>query len=118
MATQTTQRTTQTFFNLPQAAVPDTQQAYFGTPQKHTIQTNWYTFEDQPLSLQTFTDVLADRIPVVREKGFLTPDERQRMLEVVKTHNIVSVSHIQAVNDWVLTRNSRELTMRSSHGRV
>lgn len=117
MATQTAQNT-QTFFNLPQVAAPDTNNAFFGTPQKHAIHTNWYTFEDQPLSLQSLIDVLADRLPVVREKGFLTPDEREKMLEVVKTHDIVRLSqHYISIESILMTRR-RENMMRRIHGHV
>lgn len=80
---------TKTFFNLPQVASSDNEKAFFSIPEKHFVHTNWYTFEDQPLSMGSLIDVLANRIPVVREPRILTADERRKMLEVVKTHNLV-----------------------------
>jgi hypothetical protein len=80
---------TKTFFNLPQVAASDNENPFFSIPEKHTVHTNWCTFEDQPLSMGSLIDVFANRIPAIREPRILTVDERRKMLEVVKTHNLV-----------------------------
>ncbi|ORY71361.1 uncharacterized protein BCR38DRAFT_416567 [Pseudomassariella vexata] len=73
-------------FQPAQLATSDKEKGVFGITEQHTVQTNWYTFEDRPLSLASFIDVFMNRVPVVREPGFLTPEERRKMLEVVRTH--------------------------------
>lgn len=80
-----------TFFNLPSAgAASHADEHIFGLSEKHNVQTNWRTFEDQSLSLGSLIDVFAGRIPVVRVPGFLTPNEREKMLQIVKEHQLVS----------------------------
>jgi hypothetical protein len=84
-----------TFFNLPQEASLDRQAAFFGKPEKHTVETNWHTFADQPLNSRSFVDVLANKTPVVREKAFLTQDECDKMLKIVQTHSLVRILSIE-----------------------
>ncbi|KAI9686196.1 MAG: hypothetical protein M1822_003851 [Bathelium mastoideum] len=83
---------TKTFFNLPSArAAPDLREKpIFDDVPKSNISTSWRTFEDQRISSQSLIDVFANRIPVVRVKNFLSKEERDRMLEIVSTHNIGS----------------------------
>lgn len=77
-----------TFFNLPSRDASKIEKAFFDPPHKHNIQTNWKTFEDQPMTTTSVMDVFANRTPVVREQGFLTPQECERMLQIVKTHEL------------------------------
>lgn len=84
---------TKTFFNLPQVAASVNEKAFFGTPEKHTIHTNWHTFEDQSLSLGSLIDVFANRIPAVRVPKILTGAERRKMLEIIKTQNLVFAAY-------------------------
>ncbi|TVY84948.1 hypothetical protein LSUE1_G002741 [Lachnellula suecica] len=79
---------TKNFFNLPQSVTSISEKHKIGTPKQHAIYTNWSTFEDQSLSRRSLLDVFTDRIPVVREQGILTVDERKRMLEIVRTHDL------------------------------
>jgi hypothetical protein len=81
----------QTFFNLPAANAVNNvhQKELFGNPFTRDIPTNWSTFTDQKLTSRSLIDVFANRTPVVRVKGFLDPEECQRMLQVVRTHDIV-----------------------------
>jgi hypothetical protein len=82
-----------TFFNLPSAGTAShANEHIFGLSEKHNVQTNWRTFEDQPLSMGSLIDVFAGRIPVVRVPDFLTQDEREKMLEIVKEHQLVSAT--------------------------
>jgi hypothetical protein len=81
---------TATFFNLPSRDVSQVNKNTFFDPSpKNNIQTNWKTFGDQPMTLASLLGVFANRIPVVRERGFLTQDECQKMLEIIKTHELV-----------------------------
>lgn len=81
---------TKTFFNLPSAtAASDLHGHYFGLSPKQNVQTNWHTFEDQPMSLESLIDVFANRIPVFRVPGWLSPEECERMMQIMKTHDIV-----------------------------
>lgn len=82
---------THAFFNLPAAGEAShvNEKAYFGDSTKHSVQTNWRTFEDQPLSTESMTDLFANRIPVARVQEFLKPDELEKMLKVCSTHELV-----------------------------
>jgi hypothetical protein len=86
--------TTQTFFNLP-AREGNVSSAggeidYFSPPSKYNLQTSWRTLQDQALTRTSVLDVFANRVPVLREKSFLSAAECARMLEIVATHEIVS----------------------------
>ncbi|OTB12663.1 hypothetical protein K445DRAFT_76877 [Daldinia sp. EC12] len=78
------------FYNLPLdvASLAITKSFFANNPRKHGIQTNWITFEDQGMTSDTMMDLFANRIPVVRQHGFLSSVECERMLEVLKTHKM------------------------------
>ncbi|KAH8647282.1 hypothetical protein BX600DRAFT_443488 [Xylariales sp. PMI_506] len=76
----------QRFFNLSKDRNAAYERSYFGAPALHTISTNWWTFVDQPLTAGNVIDLFANRIPVIRQKGFLQPEELSRMLDILKTH--------------------------------
>ena len=79
------------FFNLPQATLNKdmTGSSYFGAPKQHSLTTNWKTLEVQPMNKKSLFDVFAGTVPVVRQKDFLSNEECKRMVEVLKTHDIV-----------------------------
>ncbi|KAM0193798.1 hypothetical protein ACHAPI_007449 [Fusarium lateritium] len=76
------------FFNLLGAEPMEHDETYFGSPASQTIATNWRTFQDQPLTSSNIVDLVANRIPVIRHEGFLKTAELERMLEVVKLHQL------------------------------
>ncbi|KAI1802051.1 hypothetical protein F4811DRAFT_531399 [Daldinia bambusicola] len=78
------------FYNLPlDAASPAITKSFFvNMPRKHGIQTNWTTFEDEKMTVNAMMDLFANKIPVVRQQGFLSSEECERMLEVLKTHKM------------------------------
>ncbi|KAK6511886.1 hypothetical protein TWF481_000790 [Arthrobotrys musiformis] len=78
----------QLFFNLPQRNGTVDEKSYFGPVALQTVPTNWRTFEDQPLTKSNIIDLFANRIPVVRQKNFLNQDELNKMLEIVKAHEL------------------------------
>ncbi|GAD98458.1 hypothetical protein SNOG_14103 [Paecilomyces variotii No. 5] len=51
---------------------------------------NWTTFETRSISRQNFQDLLQNRIPDVRVRRFLSADECQSLVKIIKTHEIVS----------------------------
>lgn len=59
------------------------------------------------MSLETLIDVFANRIPVVRSSNFLTRDECDKMLEIVKAHQLVSntFTTISALLTWAGSSN-------------
>jgi hypothetical protein len=87
----TTTEAPRNFFNLPSAKplAKVSEQEVFGPSSTSNVTTNWSTFKDQPISAQSLIDLFANRTPVVRVKEFLTAAERERMLEVVRTHEFV-----------------------------
>jgi hypothetical protein len=111
----------QTFFNLGsfQAETQFDTNALFGPSTAKNVATNWKTFEDQPISPRSLMDVFANRTPVVRVKEFLTQDECERMLQVVRTHKLVSmpdntiITHELQLNQEKLNRVP---TMLRTHG--
>ncbi|KAK8066213.1 signal transduction protein [Apiospora hydei] len=52
------------------------------------VKTNWSTFEDQQMNGHTVSQLLSNQIPVVRAKGFLTLEECEKMLAILKTHEM------------------------------
>ncbi|KAK7911859.1 signal transduction protein [Apiospora marii] len=79
----------QTFFNLPaQGSMNDAD--FFGSPPQHSLQTNWRTFHDQPVTADSVIDLFANRVPVLREKGLLSAEECDKMLQIVNTHELGS----------------------------
>ncbi|KAK7966862.1 uncharacterized protein PG986_001139 [Apiospora aurea] len=58
---------------------------------EYSVKTNWSTFVDQQMTGHTASQLLSNQIPVVRAKGFLTPEECEKMLAILKTHEIVSM---------------------------
>ncbi|KUJ21136.1 uncharacterized protein LY89DRAFT_778752 [Mollisia scopiformis] len=77
------------FFNLTLGVNSEASEEYFfGASEKHSLQTNWKTFDEQPLSSASFMDLLANTIPLVRAKKFLTSEECKKMLETIRTHQI------------------------------
>jgi hypothetical protein len=96
----------QTFFNLSSVKAASTfdKNALFGPSTAGNVPTNWKTFEDQDLSARSLIDVFANRAPVIRVKEFLTADERERMLQVVRTHKLVSslITKIMAPNPQLI----------------
>lgn len=79
----------QTFFNLPQRKDTTEEKSHFGPTIMQTMQTHWRTLKDQPLTSDTIIDLLANRIPVIRQESFFTPEELSKMLAIVRTHEIV-----------------------------
>ncbi|KAF3764030.1 hypothetical protein M406DRAFT_280107 [Cryphonectria parasitica EP155] len=84
------------FFNLP--AVLDANHAngshverVLGPRQNHVLHTHWRTLDDQSMSSSALMDAFANDIPLVRQRGFLTPEECEKMLDIVKTHKIVGL---------------------------
>jgi hypothetical protein len=86
--------TTQTFFNLParegNVSSAGGEVDYFSPPAKYNLQTSWRTLQDQAITRTSVLDVFANRVPVLREKSFLSAAECARMLEIVALHEIVS----------------------------
>ncbi|EAT78340.2 hypothetical protein SNOG_14103 [Parastagonospora nodorum SN15] len=84
--------TTQTFFNLPAREGSDSgagvESDYFSAPSKYNLQTSWRTLQDQAITRTSVLDVFANRVPVLREKSFLSAAECARMLEIVASHEI------------------------------
>ncbi|PVI05771.1 hypothetical protein DM02DRAFT_684176 [Periconia macrospinosa] len=82
--------TTQTFFNLPaRDANAGGEVDYFSPPPTYSVKTNWRTLQDQPITLSSILDLFANRIPVLREKSFLSAAECAKMLEIVETHKLL-----------------------------
>jgi hypothetical protein len=81
------------FYNLPlNAAAPATTESFFqGKARQYDIQTNWSTFEDQEMTKNAMMSLFANEIPVVRQKHFLSPDECETLLEILKTHQMVYI---------------------------
>lgn len=52
-------------------------------PNKLQITSNWSTLEDKPLTRESLAELFANSIPCVRHKGFLSPKECERMVEIV-----------------------------------
>lgn len=79
------------FFNLPQATLTKDMagSSYFGAPKQHNLTTNWKTLEVQAMNKQSLFDVFAGTIPVIRQKDFLSKEECEKMVKVLKTHDIV-----------------------------
>lgn len=79
------------FFNLPEATILKQQEdkAYWGPIQKHNFETRWATIHEQDLNRQSLFDVFAGTLPAIRQKEFLTQEECAKMVEVLKTHQIV-----------------------------
>lgn len=50
---------------------------------------NWTTFETRSMSRQNFQDLLQNRIPDVRVRRFLSADECESLVKIIKTHQIV-----------------------------
>jgi hypothetical protein len=81
--------TTMPFFNLLRSKPIENDETYFGSAASQNIATNWRTFKDQPLTSSNVVDLFANRIPVIRHEGFLQPAELEKMLEIVKLHQLV-----------------------------
>ncbi|KAI0502804.1 hypothetical protein F5B22DRAFT_640628 [Xylaria bambusicola] len=78
------------FYNLPDEAALDMADSSL-LPLKDNVQsvhTNWFTFGEETLSSESIQRLLENRIPVVREKQFLTAEECRKLLEITKTHEI------------------------------
>lgn len=52
-------------------------------------QTNWHTAKTLPLSRLNLRDLFQNRIPDVRVRNFLSADECQSLVNIIKTHQIV-----------------------------
>lgn len=52
-------------------------------PNKLQITSNWSTLEDKPLTRESLAELFANGNPCVRHKGFLSPEECERMVEIV-----------------------------------
>lgn len=81
---------TQIFFNLPAQGSSMNDADYFGASPQHSLQTNWRTFHDQPVTADSVLDLFANRVPVLREKGLLSVEECAKMLQIVGTHKLGS----------------------------
>lgn len=79
-------------FNLPEATLLNgcEENKVFGEPVKHNIQTNWKTVEEQELTRESILYILSGTVPVIRQKGFLSQEECSKMVDVLKSHKIVS----------------------------
>ncbi len=79
------------FFNLPQATLAGGANgaSYFGAPKQHSLSTNWKNIEAQDMNRQSLFDLLAGTIPVIRQKDFLSQQECEEMVMILKSHDIV-----------------------------
>ncbi|KAK9418508.1 putative Prolyl 4-hydroxylase alpha subunit Fe(2+) 2OG dioxygenase domain-containing protein [Seiridium unicorne] len=88
------------FFNLPAASLVNGhgEKSYFGPARKHAFETNWKTVEEQEMSKQSLFDVFSGSIPVIRQKKFLSQEECEKMVGVLKSHEILKgvydVNHV------------------------
>ncbi|KJZ71686.1 hypothetical protein HIM_08924 [Hirsutella minnesotensis 3608] len=90
------------YFNLPEAlpeaAIPERKNSVhpYNGPQKSTIETNWTTFQEQEMNRQAVYGVFAGQIPVIRQKEFLSLEECNQLLEVLRSHTIgdYDVNHV------------------------
>ncbi|KAI1858178.1 hypothetical protein JX265_010846 [Neoarthrinium moseri] len=79
------------FFNLAgETASKANETSFFGAPKKHSLETNWATMADQPMTSQSVLSLFANQIPLVREKKFLSTEECQMMYDIIKTHELGS----------------------------
>lgn len=85
-------------------------------PRKLLVESNWTTFEDQPLTKENFQKLFANEIPCVRHKSFLTPEECQRMVEIVEhqTTEFVGLRSLSQQTATLTTDTVRDTTTRSS----
>ena len=56
------------------------------------VESNWTTFVEQPLSGESIADLFANAIPAVRHPELLSTEECARLVDVVKTAQVVSLS--------------------------
>lgn len=54
------------------------------------VTSNWRTLEDQPLTRASIRDLFENTIPTIRHEKFLSKEECQKSVEVIKTHQIGS----------------------------
>lgn len=84
---------TTAFFNLPDATLGNghgEKTPFVATAAQYNVSTHWRTTEVQSLNKKSLFDCFAGTIPVIRQKDFLSQDECAKMVEVLKSHKIVS----------------------------
>jgi hypothetical protein len=79
------------FFNLPDAIIPNGKQKNGDqSQQKSTFETNWMTIQEQEMNKESLLNVFRGKVPVIKQKEFLSQEECANMLKVLQSHTIVS----------------------------
>lgn len=60
-------------------------------PMPSDVPSNWYTHKTLPLSKQNIRHLFQNRIPDIRARKFLSADECQSLVKIIKTQQIVRI---------------------------
>ena len=59
---------------------------------KIEVRSNWTTFDEQPLSGESIAELFSNAIPAIRHPKLLSTEECARLVHVIKTAQVVSLS--------------------------
>ena len=57
------------------------------------VLSNWHTLDDQPLSSQSIKELFSNTISTIRHPNFLSAEECARIVEIIRTEEIVRFCH-------------------------
>lgn len=58
---------------------------------KLQVTCNWATFDEQPLSGKSLAELFSNDIPVIRHSKLLSAEECARLVDIIKTAEVVSL---------------------------
>lgn len=58
---------------------------------KLQVTCNWATFDEQPLSGKNLAELFSNDIPVIRHSKLLSAEECARLVDIIKTAEVVSL---------------------------
>ena len=59
---------------------------------KLQVKCNWATFDERPLSGKSLTELFSNNIPTIRHSKLLSAEECARLVDIIKTAEVVSLS--------------------------